>query len=106
MSEKQKNVNKEKGGDIMARRKKSSLEGIIVGVFVLLVGILAFPWLLIPAIIGSIIWAIYASRPCAICGNSIKRTAYTWQIDGKKQRVCPHCNQRLEREQSRRAFRG
>jgi len=50
---------------------------------------------------------LYAMRPkrCGICGNFLERKKYFWNIDGKKKRVCSHCNQTFMRRQSREATR-
>ena len=44
-------------------------------------------------------------RRCTVCGTPIKRTYYTWTIDGKKHKLCPNCNRNLERKVSREATR-
>lgn len=31
--------------------------------------------------------------------------SYSWTIEGVKKRVCPHCNQSLERKQSKAAMK-
>jgi hypothetical protein len=53
-----------------------------------------------------VICAIVGTVPtnCTLCGNVLKRTHYIWTIDGHEERVCTHCNQQLERRQSRRRF--
>ncbi len=84
----------------MARKRKAKENDFIVS-FVLIAlfwPILLFFWIV------KIIWKAWQTRPCEMCGNQIRKIAYNWVIDGKRKRVCPHCNQRLEREQSRRAF--
>lgn len=91
----------------MGRKKKmkpGDIVGAIIG-FVILGAAITNPWLSIVALIGVGAWGFWKSRSCQICGNSIKRSSYTWTIDGKKKRVCPHCNQQLERQQSRNAFK-
>lgn len=91
----------------MARKKKMKVWDIIVAIFTLLMLMIAIahPWTIFLAIGGVFAWAWFTTKTCTLCGNVIKRTSYKWKIHGKKKRVCPHCNQRLEREQSRRAFR-
>lgn len=44
---------------------------------------------------------------CEICGNQLKNNRYVWSNgDGSVEKVvCTHCNQRLEREKSKQAFR-
>ena len=53
-------------------------------------------------ILGLVLYA--GSRSCEICGVSLKRTVYHWNIDGKRKRVCPNCNRTLERRQSDHAL--
>jgi hypothetical protein len=42
---------------------------------------------------------------CTVCGNVFRQRYYTWTVGGRKQYLCPHCNQTLERRQSRGAMR-
>jgi hypothetical protein len=50
---------------------------------------------------------LYAMRRkrCAVCSNLLERKKYFWTIEGKKKRVCSHCNQTFMRRQSRAATR-
>lgn len=93
----------------MARRRKSSSSGGVVGILLLLALGFVFtrPLIGVPVLIGVVILAVVLMRPgrCGVCSNTLKRAAYTWQLGDKQVKVCPHCNQRLEREQSRAAFR-
>lgn len=41
---------------------------------------------------------------CDVCGQSIKKTYYTWKISGKKQHMCPKCNTQMERKVSKESF--
>ncbi|BFM13551.1 hypothetical protein R50072_37040 [Simiduia litorea] len=41
---------------------------------------------------------------CYVCGQSIKKTYYTWKIEGKKRVLCPKCNTQMERKVSKQAF--
>ncbi len=41
---------------------------------------------------------------CEVCGNPLRNSRATWKIEGKKHRVCRHCNERLERKQSRKGI--
>lgn len=61
-------------------------------------------WWIVSAIIFFVILGCTSSSHCAVCGNDFKKVKYKWQHDGKDHYVCPHCNQRLERERSRLAF--
>jgi hypothetical protein len=49
---------------------------------------------------------LFRGRPsrCSMCDNPLRRTAYKWKIDGKTRYLCPHCNQRMERQQSAEGF--
>lgn len=40
---------------------------------------------------------------CDVCGIKLKRSAYVWYVDKKKRTVCPNCNRRFERQQSKAA---
>ncbi len=65
-------------------------------------------FLIVAAICGSFAWKVYRwlfPPRCRICGNLLKRTYYTWNLDGKSTRVCPECNQKLRRRQSSAHFR-
>jgi hypothetical protein len=44
-------------------------------------------------------------RRCEICGNVLQRASYKWKFGKDKKRVCPHCNQSLQRKQSKAAMR-
>ena len=45
----------------------------------------------------------FAGR-CGICDSPFKRTKYRWTIRDQQVWLCPHCNSRLERQQSKIAF--
>ena len=49
---------------------------------------------------------LFRGRPsrCSMCDNLLRRTSYKWKIDGKTRHLCPHCNQRMERQQSAEGF--
>jgi len=53
-----------------------------------------------------VIWFISNSRSslCDLCDMELKRTVYTWNIHGKKKRICPNCNRQLERKKSKDAI--
>jgi hypothetical protein len=55
-------------------------------------------------IVIAILAACRSTQRCQICQAFIKRTRYQWTIRSKKVYVCPHCNAKLERIQSRLAF--
>lgn len=62
-------------------------------------------WLL--GVIALAVLAAFLGTPtrCKICGNALKRVSFNWKLEGKKYMVCSHCNNRLEREQSRQAMK-
>jgi hypothetical protein len=55
-------------------------------------------------VLGAVGAAMNSLR-CTICGNQLKRKYYTWKLDGKRHRLCPHCNSSVERHQSTAAMR-
>jgi hypothetical protein len=64
-----------------------------------------------PWIIGAVVLLLAllggsrGSARCQRCGNSIRRTYYTWTDEaGTETRVCPECNTRLRRRNSARTF--
>ena len=66
---------------------------------------IASPWpcsLILPALC---ILALF-QRPsaCGLCGNRFKRNAYQWKIDGRREWLCIHCNERMERRRSAMGF--
>lgn len=61
-------------------------------------------------IIGIIVLVFVASlftpRSCDVSGADFKRKYFTWEIDGKKQHLCPYCNGKMNRRNSDRKFKG
>ena len=51
---------------------------------------------------GLLVYAMRRKR-CGVCGNFLERKKYFWNIEGRKIRVCSHCNQTFMRRQSRSA---
>ena len=106
----------------MGRRKKS--EDIFIEFIARIIVWCLFLWIffrLLIAILGSFLeyfpviapvllvgGGIYLyrkwPRSCPLCGNRLKRVSYRWTIDNKKQKVCPQCNQQLERKARKEAF--
>jgi len=92
----------------MARRKKGDAALIslllVIGLPVWL--FVNHPWLatllLALVVLGIVLYA--KSRTCEICGVTLKRSVYHWQVEGVGKRVCPNCNRTLERRQSNRAL--
>lgn len=58
-------------------------------------------------LLGLLVLVVYMLKPqrCDLCGNVLKRASYKWTLEGEKKTVCPHCNQSLERRQSKAAMR-
>jgi len=40
-------------------------------------------------------------KSCQVCGSELKKTSYTWEIDGEKKVVCPSCNRRIQNKKSK-----
>ncbi|KAB8311859.1 hypothetical protein EH228_09065 [Erwinia endophytica] len=51
-----------------------------------------------------IIGVFFIPRRCDVCGIGFKRKYYTWEIEGKKQHLCPNCNSRMSRRVSSKKF--
>lgn len=51
-----------------------------------------------------VIGAIFKPRRCDICDTYFKKSYYTWTIDGKKQHLCPNCNNKMSRRVSSAKF--
>jgi hypothetical protein len=47
-----------------------------------------------------------SNKECDICKLPIKKTYYIWTINGKKQKLCPKCNNRLEHKVGKERFNG
>lgn len=93
----------------MARSKKGEAAGFLG---LIIIGVITYLFMQniwcgsIVVVVGLVLLvAIAMPRNCDICGNTLRRTSYTWAVDGKKRTVCPHCNQSLERKQSREAMK-
>ncbi|MCX5638847.1 MAG: hypothetical protein NTX52_14310 [Planctomycetota bacterium] len=91
----------------MARRKSNRLGWLTL----IIIGLIVYLWYLKPTygiaalVVGVVlILAAFWPKTCQICGNQIRRVSYTWTIEGQKKRVCPKCNQALERRQSKQVF--
>lgn len=91
----------------MARSKGGSASGCFT---LIIIGGVVYLWSLNPAygivalVVGLVLlFAACWPKSCHVCGNQIKRDSYTWQIEGKSKRVCPKCNQALERRKSKQA---
>ncbi|HEN3607734.1 TPA: hypothetical protein U5E44_000878 [Yersinia enterocolitica] len=49
--------------------------------------------------------SIFKPRSCDICGADFKKKYFTWEIEGKKQHLCPYCNSKMNRRNSDRHFK-
>jgi len=79
---------------------------VVIGCLVAYIWSLNTTWGIISLVVGSVLLgSTSTSKKCGICGNLLKKTMYEWKIEGKKKKVCPHCNSSLERRQSREAMR-
>lgn len=91
----------------MGRKKKADALGFVA---LILIGIVAAAWKANPLFgVGALVLmlilfgAMFGSKRCDICKNTIERGDYRWKIDGRNVRVCAHCNQTIRRKQSRSA---
>jgi hypothetical protein len=78
-------------------------------IFVVVVGYAAqYPVIAGGAAVVLVIFMVASGRPdrCTLCNNILKRTTHLWTISGTKHKLCPHCNNRMERQQSKIAFGG
>ncbi|MFC1677215.1 hypothetical protein ACFL3G_09160 [Planctomycetota bacterium] len=62
-------------------------------------------WIIGVVILVVIIAAFTGPGTCDICDLPIKKKHYTYKIDGKKQKLCPKCNNQMERKISKEAFK-
>ena len=62
-------------------------------------------WIGVAVIIVLGIIMVLGSGPssCQICGAQLKKTTYTWEIQGEKKTVCSTCNRRLQSKKSKQA---
>lgn len=75
------------------------IAGVGVGyIFGWIAGIVAF-------FVAAIATAVALTKPthCGVCDATIKKTSYTWEVDGEETIVCPNCNRRLEQKKSKEA---
>lgn len=60
---------------------------------------------IIGVIVVLFIASLFKPRRCDVCGEPFKRKYFTWEIDGKKQHLCPHCNGKMSRRLSNKRFK-
>ena len=98
---------------LMAKRKNSLVGCLVLILLVIGAGAQLFKYNPVAGVAGVIALVflggllLYAMRRkrCEVCGNFLERKKYFWNIEGKKTRVCSHCNQTFMRRQSRVATR-
>jgi len=61
-------------------------------------------WIIGGFILLAVIGAIFKPRRCDVCGIFFKRNYYTWTIEGRKQHLCPNCNNKMSRKISNKKF--
>ena len=61
-------------------------------------------WVIGAIILFVIIGALSGPGECGVCEQDIKKKYYTWKIDGKKTKLCPKCNTRMENKVSKEVF--
>ena len=59
-------------------------------------------WL--PIWILCVLWALIPPAQCSVCSTLLRKSSHIWIIEGKKQWLCPKCNQSMERRKSRGAM--
>ena len=79
-------------GGTMSAFQRNPVLGVAIGL-----GIVGFGFLLL---------MLFRKKRCEACNNQIEKKSYIWEIDGKKRRVCVHCNQTFSRRNSSRATKG
>jgi hypothetical protein len=62
-------------------------------------------WFIGAIVLVLIITLLCRQKRCDVYGLDIKKKFYTWNIDGKKQKLYPKCNNQMERKVSREAFK-
>ncbi|MBS9441790.1 hypothetical protein [Photorhabdus heterorhabditis] len=62
-------------------------------------------WVIGGIILLLILGVIFKPSRCDICNVNFKRKYYTWEIEGKKQHLCPNCNSKMDRKISSRKFK-
>ncbi|OCQ53774.1 hypothetical protein Ppb6_01000 [Photorhabdus australis subsp. thailandensis] len=62
-------------------------------------------WVIGGIILLLILGAIFKPSRCDICNVNFKRKYYTWEIEGKKQHLCPNCSSKMDRRISSKKFK-
>lgn len=62
-------------------------------------------WIIGAVTLMVIICAIFKPRRCDISQTYFKKKYFTWEIEGKKQRLCPNCNGEMQRRVSSQKFK-
>lgn len=62
-------------------------------------------WFIVIVIILVVVVSYFSrNKKCSVCSQPIKNKFYTWEIEGKKAILCPHCNSRMEKKVSKESF--
>lgn len=62
-------------------------------------------WLIGFFVFFLIVTVIFKPGKCDVCDTRFKRKYYIWEIEGKKQYLCPNCNGKMSRRVSARRFK-
>lgn len=67
--------------------------------------VIAHPYISVGAFL--FVCMVIGSMPkkCYVCNNPLSKHVFNWDLDGRKRRVCSHCNQSLQRKNSHDAMR-
>ena len=92
----------------MGRKKSGEGLGclIVIGITIwLFMEYPTYAWIGVGVIVVLGILIAIGSGPstCQVCRAELKKTKYTWEIQGEKKTVCPKCNQRLQSKKSKQA---
>ena len=62
-------------------------------------------WIIGAVVLMVVISTILKPSRCDVCNINFKRKYYTWEIEGKKQHLCPACNGKMQRRVSSQRFK-
>jgi hypothetical protein len=87
----------------MARRSSVNGCGALIGLGLIVGAVILYPVGGCIAVVVVIALVVVARIPkkCDLCGNLIRKSSFTWGINGKSKRVCPNCNRRIESRKSK-----
>jgi hypothetical protein len=89
----------------MRNNRHFSCLGIIIvgGISIWL--LMHYPYAVLAVLVLCFIGVLLKPTRCQICNNLLGRNKYEWELEGKRKRVCAHCNQNLQRKNSRDAMK-